>query len=67
MRLAVPMCQISDFYSFCAWLRIKHVTDHIETIRSVLYELIPRKIKVCVSLNDFRIGNWLSVYFLKAK
>lgn len=64
MRLAVPMCRISDFYS---WLQIKHVTDHIETIRSVLSELIPRKFKVCVSLNDFRIRNWLSVYFLKAK
>lgn len=67
MRLALPLCQTSDFYSSALGYESNIVTCHVETIRSVLSELIPRKFKVCVSLNHFRIGNRLLVYFFKAK
>lgn len=63
----MPMCQTSDSQSSELGYESNIVTGHIETIRSVLSELIPRKFKVCVSLNDFRTGKRLRVYFLKAK
>lgn len=59
----MPMCQASDSHSSELGYESNIVTDHIETIRSVLSELIPRKFKVCVSLNDFRIGNGSSFTF----
>lgn len=59
----MPVCQAGDSYSSTLGYESNIVTGHLETVRPVLSELIPGKFKVCVSLNGFRIGNRLLVYF----